>query len=291
MEDLYEIKHRSRSIREIRHITRAMKMMAAVRLRKAQERVEHARPFARKISEVLVDIAKLAPYDIHPLMSVRGDEHPGLVVITSDRGLCGGYNQHIIDTTVSFLRGRSGKLIAVGKKGSEYFKRNGYDVVKEYVNLTHRPTFSLAQRIAKDVVDLFMSEAVDQTYIVYTRFYSPVEQRPRIFRLLPISPMEPEARDGEEKIVRGDWIFEPDPRSVLNHLLPRYVETEIYRALLESDASENGARMTAMGAATDNADELIEELTVLFNRSRQSEITEEIAEIVGGAEAFNKAED
>lgn len=285
MESLLELRRRIRGVREIRHITRAMKLVAATHLKRAQERVNDARPFARKISEVLVDLNAIASDRLHPLMQVRPVKRVLYIVITSDKGLAGSYNANIIRATIDHLRSLPGNpeadIIAVGKKGRDYFNRNGYHVIADHIGITHRPAFSHAVEVAKQVTQLFQAKQVDEVNIVHSRFYSVVVQKPRHFRLLPIIPIESSV--DPEKALR-EWIFEPSPRSILEHLIPRYVETEIYRALLEADAGERGARMTSMSAASDNAEDLIGKLVMKYHHSRQGMITREITELAGGAE-------
>ena len=290
MEGILEIRRRIRSVREIRHITRAMKMVAATKLRRAQERVEASRPFARKINEVLLDIYHLAGKDsgrvrLHPLMEIRQVKKVALIVITSDKGLCGAYNSNVIRYAMANMRAREEKpelsVVAVGRKGRDYFRRINVPIVGESIDERIFATYARAQKIAKMVIPLFHEKEIDEVNIVYSRFYSAHKQRPRMFRLLPIVPLEPVTLQP----IRAAWIFEPSPKEILDHLIPRYVEAEIYRALLEAEAGEKGARMTSMGAATDNADDIINELSVRFNRSRQTVITREITELMGGVEA------
>jgi F-type H+-transporting ATPase subunit gamma len=285
-----EIRRRIRSVREIRHITRAMKMVAATKLRRAQERVEASRPFARKINEVLLDIYHLAGKDsgkvrLHPLMEIRPVKKVALIIITSDKGLCGAYNSNVIRYAMAHMRNQEDKpelsVIAVGRKGRDYFRRINVQIVGESIDERIFATYARAQKIAKMVIPLFQEKAVDEVDIVYSRFYSAYKQRPRLFRLLPIVPLEPVTLQP----IRAAWIFEPSPKEILDHLIPRYVEAEIYRALLEAEAGEKGARMTSMGAATDNADDIINDLSVRFNHSRQTIITREITELMGGVEA------
>lgn len=284
-----EIKRRIRGIKEIRHITRAMKMVAATKLKRAQERVESSRPFARKISEVLIDIYRLAGKALHPLMEIREVKNVGLVVVTSDRGLNGAYNSNVIRYTLSYINelpaGANVSIIAVGRKGRDYFRRRGYHLLGEFIDVSHYPTFHQASQVAGLIMDKYLSKEIDEVFIVYSRFYSAHRQRPRKFRLLPIVPLEGK---GPETSTRGTWIFEPSPEAILNHLIPRYVEAEVFRALLEADAGEKGARMTSMGAATDSADEMILKLSQDYNRSRQGVITRELTELMGGVEALRR---
>lgn len=289
MENLREIKRHIHAVREIRHITRALKMVAAAKLKHAEERVESARPYARKICEVLVDIASLVPEALHPLLEVREPPgHVGIIVIGSDTGLCGKFNHDIISTALRLAEKVGGKdrvaIFAIGRIARDSFKRHGYNVTHEYVGPKRAATFARAQSIAREIIRLHAQRALDEVYIVYERFYSALEQKPRVFRLIPVAPPK-ENGDSAGKSQRGAFLFAPSPDEILEHLVSRYVETTIYRALLESDASERGARMTAMTNATDNATSMIEELTLKYHRARQGAITRELAEVVAGAEA------
>lgn len=288
MQRLREIRRHMKVIREIRHITKAMKLVSAAKLKQAQERVEASRPFARRISEVLIDISALTSGRLHPLMKIKSPDRSGIVVITSDRGLCGRFNHDIIETTLQQIEALGGKekvgLITVGKVGRDFFRRQGFVIEAEHVRLFRRPTFGWAQEISAEVMDLYDRKVFDHVYLIYSRFYSAMVQRPKVFRLIPIAPIKEE---GEQQIQRGTCILVPSAEEILGHLVARYIETEVFRALLENDASERGARMTAMSSATDNATEMIDQLTLEYHRSRQAVITREIAEIIGGAEALN----
>lgn len=311
MESRLEVRRRIRGIREIYHITKAMKLVAATHLKKAQERVAQARPYARKISEVMVDLHALSRENLHPLMEVRPVKNVLYIVITSDKGLAGSYNQNIIQAFTKHWHSLPGNpkvsVIAVGKKGRDHFRRLGgeIEVVSEYIGLSHHTTFEHAVKIGKEVEEYYLSRRFDEVFIVYSRFNSVTSQQPRCFRLLPVIPLEPGVeqacglglRPAEAEAetqakmkpevtakTKTDWIFEPSPREILDFLVPRYVETEIYRALLEADAGERGARMTSMSAASDSAKELVDELVMKYHHLRQDLITREITELAGGAE-------
>lgn len=290
MESILEIRRRIRSVKEIRHITRAMKMVAATKLRRSQDRVEASRPFARKINEVLIDIYQLAGrvsgrVRLHPLMEVRPRRKVALIVITSDKGLTGAYNSNVVRYASAFMQNQTERpefgIVAIGRKGRDYFRRLKLPIWGEFVDDPEFASFGRAREIAKHVIQLFESKEVDEVNIVYSRFYSATRQKPRMFRVLPIIPIEPVT----VQPLRSAWVFEPSPQDILDHLVPRYVEAEVYRALLEADAGEKGARMTSMGAATDSADHIIQDLSIQFNRSRQALITRELSELMGGVEA------
>lgn len=286
MQSPREVRRHIRTIREIRHLTRAMKLVAAAKLREAQARVEAARPFARKISEVLLDISSFAGY-VHPLMAGRPPRSVGVMVVTSDRGMCGRYNDDIIKAALDLIDRTSGRdaarVIAVGRVGARALRELGIPILEERSLVSKRPTFALARAIAARILKAYDAGDVDHVYLVYSRFYSAMEQRPRVFRLIPIAPVGGSRTD---RLPAGVCLFEPSAKEVVDHLVTRYVQVEVYRALLEAEAGERGARMTAMSAASDNASEIIERLTLTFHRSRQAQITREIADIVGGAEAL-----
>lgn len=288
MQSPREVRRHIRTIREIRHLTKAMKLVAAAKLRQAQARVEAARPFAKKISEVLLDISSFAGY-VHPLMAARPPRTVCVMLVTSDRGMCGRYNDDIIKAALDLIDRTSGRqaarVIAVGRVGGRAFRELGVPILEERSLASKRPTFALARAIAAKILKAYEAKDVDHVYLVYSRFYSATEQRPRVFRLIPIAPVGGARAD---QVQAGACLFEPSPREVVDHLVTRYVEVEVYRALLEAEAGERGARMTAMSAAQDNASEIIERLTLTFHRSRQAQITREIADIVGGAEALSE---
>lgn len=288
MQSPREVRRHIRTIREIRHLTKAMKLVAAAKLRQAQARVEAARPFAKKISEVLLDISSFAGY-VHPLMAARPPHTVCVMLVTSDRGMCGRYNDDIIKAALDLIDRTSGRqaarVIAVGRVGGRAFRELGVPILEERSLASKRPTFALARAIAAKILKAYEAKDVDHVYLVYSRFYSATEQRPRVFRLIPIAPVGGARAD---QVPAGACLFEPSPREVVDHLVTRYVEVEVYRALLEAEAGERGARMTAMSAAQDNASEIIERLTLTFHRSRQAQITREIADIVGGAEALSE---
>jgi len=301
MESRLEIRRRIRSIREIYHITKAMKLVAATHLKKAQERVAQARPYARKISEVMVDLHALSRENLHPLMEVRPIRKVLYIVITSDKGLAGSYNQNIMHAFTKHWHSLPDNpkvaVIAVGKKGRDHFRRLGteIEVASEYIGISHHTTFAHAVQIGREVEEYYTNQRFDEVFIVYSRFNSVTSQQPRCFRLLPVIPIEPGAAQAcvagaagaqaqPQAQAKTDWIFEPSPREILDFLVPRYVETEIYRALLEADAGERGARMTSMSAASDNAKELTDALIMKYHHLRQDLITREITELAGGAE-------
>ncbi len=284
MATIREIRRRIRSVQNTAKITRAMEMVAASRMRRAQERSIAGRPYAEKMKQVLSDLAaqRQAGDEIYPLVVKRPVDRIGVVHITPDRGLCGGLNANINRRTAGFILEQkvSVTLVAVGRKGRDFMVRYGQDVRAEFTRLGDRPSLEDIIPIARIIIDDYSAGLVDEVYLSYTQFVTTMTQRPVLWRLLPIEPAEMEAR------LSVEYIYEPSPEAVLAELLPRFVEMEIYHAILESIASEQSARMVAMRAATDNANELIEDLTLTYNKVRQEMITKELLDITGGAGAL-----
>jgi F-type H+-transporting ATPase subunit gamma len=280
-----DIRRRIRSVRNMQQITRAMKMVAAAKLRRAQEKVIASRPYARQLQEVLTRLAMSAGEEFEqaqPLLKVRPVNRTAYLVVSSDRGLCGGFNANLLRMTSSVISKQKTDvgLVTVGRKSRDYFRRRKLDIIESFVGLGDNPNYQQAKRIAGRIIKLYENSEVDEVYLVYSEFINAITQQPTMVKLLPIERPEGEHPD------KRDYIFEPTPTAILSSLLPRYTETLVYRAILESKASEHGARMTAMGSATDNAKEMISSLTLAMNRARQAAITTEISEIVGGAAAL-----
>jgi F-type H+-transporting ATPase subunit gamma len=283
MPNVLDIRRRIRSVRSTQQITRAMKMVAAARLRRAQERVINARPYAEQMMALLRSVAARTEDRSHPLLANRPVERTLLVLVTADRGLCGAFNANLIRAAQAYLaehRGVEVSLLAVGRKGRDFFRRHRVHMVGEHVNVFTRLEFVHARTIAAQIIELYSSQAVDAVDLIYNEFKSILVQRLKVERYLPVRPIEP-----AEGQVLVDYLYEQPPEEIFASLLPRYVEAEIYRALLESQAAELAAKMTAMDAATNNAKELIDSLTLNLNRVRQAAITKEIIEIVSGAAA------
>jgi F-type H+-transporting ATPase subunit gamma len=284
MPTLLDIRRRIRSVKSTQQITRAMKMVAAARLRRAQERVFNARPYANQMMTLLSSLAARTEQRSHPLLAVRPEEKVLLVLVTGDKGLCGAFNANLIRAAQSYLdehHDRKVAMIAVGRKGRDFFRRRPVEMIAEYAGIFSRLDFTHAQEIAKQIVDLYSREEVDAVDFIYNESKTILTQRLTRERYLPIKPLEP-AKD--ESLV--DYIYEAPAEEIFGMLLPRYMEIEVYRALLESGASELAARMTAMDAATSNATEMIDSLTLHMNRVRQAAITREIIEVVSGAAAL-----
>ncbi|RLC75774.1 MAG: ATP synthase F1 subunit gamma [Chloroflexi bacterium] len=288
METLREIRRHIRSVRNIAQITRAMEMVAASKMIRAQQQALASRPYTQKAWEVLTYLAAQPERIEHPLYEVRPVKAICIVLITSDRGLCGPYNHNIIRATAQFMlekmdQGIDIQLITVGQRGRDFMLRYGHNVIAEFTKVSDRPTLLEIAPIARVAMEQFISGQVDEVYLAYTRFVSTLTQRPTIQQLLPIEPPKAEERWA------ALYIFEPDPQTVLNQVLPRFTELQVYHAILEAQASEHSARMVAMRNATENANELITELTLRFNKVRQWNITREMMDIAGGAEALRKA--
>jgi F-type H+-transporting ATPase subunit gamma len=285
MPALTDIRRRIRSVKSTQQITKAMKMVSAAKLRRAQEAMFAARPYARKMMEVLNELASRAPAHAHPLLEERGADKFLLVVVTSDKGLCGGFNANIIRTAARFIEERRGQdlsLDLVGRKGRDYFKRQSLKVRAEHVGVFQALKYATAQTIAREAMDDFTNGKVDRVYLLYNEFKSVIAQKITVEQLLPIprahiDPKEPPL----------DYLYEPGPEGIFAHMLPRHVEIQVWRALLESAAAEHGARMTAMDSASNNAGDMIQRLTLYMNKVRQAAITKEIIEVVSGAGAPN----
>jgi F-type H+-transporting ATPase subunit gamma len=294
MPNLRDIQDRITSTRSTRQITRTMEMVATAKLRKAQDRIESARPYALAIMEVLGNVAKAADAASHPLLEEHATRARVIVIaVASDRGLCGAFNSNILRLSEQAIReerasGAEVDVIAVGKKAIAYFRYRGIEPIASYRDITDTPTVSDARSIANRVIDGYSAREIDAVRIVFNRFKNVAEQVPEVYELLPIRPEIVKAA-ADELEAGPEYIFEPSTSAVLDRLLPTYVETLVYRALLESSASEQGARRRAMKSATDNASEMITTLTRSYNRARQGAITDEIAEIVGGAAALEKS--
>ncbi|MGB4594038.1 MAG: ATP synthase F1 subunit gamma [Coriobacteriia bacterium] len=293
MPNLRDIKQRISSVSNTRQITRTMEMVATAKIKKAQERIESARPYALSMVEVLGNVARFVQGASHPLLEVH-DERKRVVIVsvTSDRGLCGAFNSNILRLTEDLLRDERAQdvetdLITVGKKALAYMRYRGVTPIAAYRDISDKPTFADARSIAAHIIPAYTGGTIDAAYVIFNRFKNVAEQKAEIYQLLPIERRVMESTDQDElSALSPEYLFEPTPAVVLERLLPTYVETLIYRALMESAASEQGARRTAMKSATDNAGEIITSLTRSYNRARQAAITNEIAEIVGGAAAL-----
>jgi F-type H+-transporting ATPase subunit gamma len=283
MPSLKDLRKRIGSVRSTQQITKAMKMVAAARLRRAQEAAERARPYAAKLTEMFAAVVAGLSEEAHPLLARREEQRIDLIVLTSDRGLCGGFNANLLRQSESFQRQHSEqmtRMMLVGRKGLDYYRRRRVEPIFERTGVLNEPAVEVARALAEQVTARFAANETDAVYLIYSRFQSAIAQVPTVVRLLPVDA------PAEETSSSVDYIFEPPRPELLARLLPRYIETRLLQALLESIASEFGARMTAMDNATRNAAEMIDRLTLSMNRARQAAITTELMEIVSGAEAL-----
>jgi F-type H+-transporting ATPase subunit gamma len=292
VEAVQDIKRRIRSVRNTRKITKAMELVAGARLRRAQARIEAMRPYADRMLELMVGTAR-ASTSVRglPLLERREVRNAAVLALTGDRGLAGAFNAQILRHVFALERrlrsdGVQVRWLVSGRKGASTLRFRRYELSKSWIGFSDKPAYSDAQAIAHTIAELYTEGEVDQIYIVYNHFESPLVQRVVEQEILPIPEHVLEAGDDRDAAMSGDFIYEPEPEEILARLLPVYVETELFRALLESAASEQGARMTAMRNASKNAAELIDTLTLRMNRARQAEITQEILEVVAGADAL-----
>ena len=287
---LIDLRRRVRSVKNIQQITRAMKFISASRLRKAQERIFSARPYANRMLAVLNSLATRVDPSSHPLLVRRDEQRVMLVVITSDKGLCGSFNSNIIKGATAHIRNEGANkelsLALVGRKGNEWFKNRPWPIQHRYVNIMAKVDPVYAKELAQSLIDYYVNSELDSVHVVYNEFKSVIQQQLLIEPLLPIRRLEIES--GEDALL--EYIFEQLPEQILGSILPRHVETQLFRAMLESEAAEHAARMTAMDAATRNAKEMIDGLTLKMNRIRQASITTELIEVVSGADALGDSD-
>jgi F-type H+-transporting ATPase subunit gamma len=291
MPSLLDIRRRVRAVKSTQQITKAMKMVAASKLRRAQQRTQQARPFASQMLRVLNSLASRVDPSSHPLLDERAAPKAGgrvlLFVITADRGLCGSFNTNVIKSSGQFITENVGREVAlglVGRRGRDFFARRGFDVRYEQVNLFATVKYEDARAIARAGIEAFTNGEVDSVYLVYNEFKSVMVQKVVVERLLPIPRLEIEPAEGTA--AQTDYIYEPTPEQLFTNLIPTHVEVQVFRALLESNAAFYAAQMTAMDAATRNSGEMIESLTLYMNKVRQAAITREIIEVVSGAQAL-----
>lgn len=283
-----EVRNRIKSLEGTKKITKAMKMVAAAKVKRAQERVTSTRPYARKLQETFQYVAqKLAQEDIQePLLDKRPVETVGYVIVSSDKGMCGGYNSNMFRFALKQIMADEGnnvkvKAWLVGNKAIGFFRHSDFEIMGRFSQLPVIPTYSEAEMIREAVVDAFLTHKVDRVVLLYTEFVSMIKYKPTALQLFPIEP--PHAEDP----LKASYVYEPGPAELLQEVLPRYVDSQIYRALLEAAASQLAARMTAMDAATNNAQDLLVSMTLVYNKVRQAYITKEILEVIGGSEALN----
>ena len=287
MATLKTIRKRISSVKNTQQITKAMKMVSAAKLRRAQEAAVQARPYAEKMTELLKNVTARVSSEAHPLLTPREEKKVQLVLFTSDRGLCGGYNANMIRAAEAFIRqhgaDRQIQLTLVGRKGADHFRRRGAEISDRYVDILYKAADELAGEIAEKLIGRFVSGEVDAVYIVYSRFRSALSQVPTLEKLLPVTLTKTDEAHAQQQT---EYLYEPGVEQLLASLLPRITGVAVQRALLEATASEHGARMTAMESASGNANKMIGSLTLQMNRARQASITRELLEIVGTAEAL-----
>lgn len=283
MSNIKGLKTRIESIRNTRQITNAMKMVAAVNLRKAQNRILKARPYANLIEEMFRAIKHKNKASLHPLLNA--EQKNGLsavIIVTSDRGLCGSFNSHILKRANEYLKENpQAKIICLGKKGFDHLRKQNDNIINSHINLFNEMNFDLSKDVAEQVIELFLEQDYSRIDVIYNEFKSAIQQEIVVKQLLPIIPIE-------EELSTLDFLYEPDEDIIIEELGKKYINIEIWRIMLESSAAEQGARMTAMDSATENATELIADLTLSYNRVRQAAITKEIIEISSGAEAIQQ---
>jgi F-type H+-transporting ATPase subunit gamma len=284
MPTLKQIRRRIGTVRNIGQITRAMKMVAAARLRRAQENMMKARPYTFRLKEAIEQLVLRTGSEDHPLLAKRKEKKVLLFIITSDRGLCGSFNTNISKKAENYIRKNELKheefsISVIGKKGRDYFRRRKYNILREYMEVLHAPSLDKITTIGEEIISDFIDGDLDAVYLVYNEFKSSVQQQVIMEKLLPLHVGKSEYAE------RTEFLYEPSKEKILNTILPLYIKILIYHAVLESLAAEMGARMTSMESATNNAVQLIQSLTLQYNKARQAAITKELMEIIGGAEA------
>jgi F-type H+-transporting ATPase subunit gamma len=289
MASLQSLRRKIAAFKNTQKITKAMKMVAAAKLKRAQDRILSARPYAHKMRGIIGNLSRRVNRAAHPLLQKRGTRTVEVLVVTSDRGLCGAFNANIIRKAVEFLRqaehgGAKVTVSIVGRKGRDFFRRRAWPVRHQWTEVFDRLSFEHALDIGQDLTQSFIKGSFDELYVIYNEFKSAIQQRVIVEKLFPIDVLEDEG--GAEGIASGSYLYEPDEDELLAALLPKHFEVQTYRILLESSAAEHGARMAAMDGATRNAGELIKKQTLYYNKTRQAAITKELMDIVGGAEAL-----
>ncbi|MEW5774061.1 MAG: F0F1 ATP synthase subunit gamma [Thermodesulfobacteriota bacterium] len=289
MPSLKVVKNKIVGVKKTKQITKAMNMVASAKLRGAQSRIERFRPYADKFYEMLGELAAGAGKDVHPLLEVREEvKNVGILLVTSDRGLCGSFNANLIKTAMRLAQAKAGegktvKIYSVGKKGRDAMRKTGFQMVIEYRDAMNNFDFTLANEVGMKLIGDYIAGDLDEVHVIYGQFISLARQIPTTQTILPMSAA---AGEGEAKAASADYIYEPDKEGLLAELLPRFIKVQVYRGMLDTSASEHAARMTAMDNATSACDDMIASLTLLYNKTRQTVITKELMDIVGGAEAL-----
>jgi F-type H+-transporting ATPase subunit gamma len=298
MATLREIRRRISGVTSTQKITKAMKMVAAAKLRRAQDAIISTRPYARKLGELLRHLVTKVDPALNPLLTPREIQRVAIVVVTADRGLCGAFNSNIIKTTVNHIQERYRsyyeadhglRLVTVGKKGFDFFNKRDYELYSKHVGIFQNLDFNHARSIVQELTDAYLKGEFDLVLVIYNEFKSVIQQRIVIEQLLPIPPEDTHHTGDRKSLAQVEYIYEPSSAEIINALVPRHLNFQLWRILLESNAAEQGARMAAMDNATTNAKELIRDLTLSYNKARQASITKELLEIVSGAEALKKA--
>ena len=290
MPTLRDIRKRLKAIQSTKKITAAMKMVAAAKMRKVQDRMLNFRPYASRIGTVLTDLASVAERELHPLLALRMKKNVEVVVITSDKGLCGAFNTNILKAANNYINdlkkeGVGITVSIVGRKARDFFKRRNVPMRNAWIGLSGRISYVNAQEIAGNIIEGYTGETFDEVVVIYNEFKSMIAQKVTIMKLLPVGVIDGEA-SRKESSMTADYLYEPSRAAIFERLLPKYIEIQFYRALLESSAAEEAARMAAMENATKNCSELITKITLLANKVRQASITKELMDIVGGVEAL-----
>jgi F-type H+-transporting ATPase subunit gamma len=296
MATLRDIKNRISGIKKTQQITKAMKMVAAAKLRRAQNRILSARPYAHELAAMLGHLVTKVDVSLNPLLKPREIETVGIIVVTADRGLCGGFNSNLLRFAANYIHDTYGdyydrgalKVVSVGRKSFDYFNRRDYIVERKYTGLFNNLQFTETQELVEDLIRDYLDGVYDRLDVVYNEFKSIIQPRIAVEQFLPIPPADISDKGGRHQNV--DYIYEPSPEYIVNQLIPKHLDTHFWRILLESNAAEEGSRMAAMDAATENAKDLIRTLQLTYNKARQAAITTEIMEIVGGANALESAE-
>jgi len=291
MPSLKDVKKKIESVQKTQQITRAMNMVASAKLRRAQERIEKFRPYADKYYEMLKDLSKGVDVSVHPLLEPREEiKATGIVLITSERGLCGAFNTNLITKAEKLIKeksaeGKAIKILAVGRKAAQAAKKvDSAEILNSYVGVMDNFDFTLANKIGLEIIKAYEDHVVDEVYLIYGQFVSILRQEPVAMQILPVT--QPEAEEEESQGSNALYMYEPSVEGLLAELLPRFIKVQVYRGLLDTSASEHAARMTAMDTASKNCDDMIHKLTLAYNKARQAAITAELLDIVGGAEAL-----
>lgn len=284
MASMRDIKSRIKSVGNTQQITKAMNLVSASKLQKAKIRLNDTRPFFNETKRVIATIVNSSKNIKHRFLESRDVKNIAVIIISSDRGLCGGYNANINKEVSQLINNKSEKLITVGSKSRDYFKRRNKSIIKSYTGISEKPTYEDAKNISVLITDMFAKGEVDEIYLAYTEFKSTISHEPKITKLLPLDAKEFTVDEGDVGFF--NMMYEPNEDSVLDYVIPKYINTVIFGAMTESSACEQGARMTSMDSATENASEMIDTLTLKYNRARQGAITQEITEIVSGANAL-----